>query len=244
MIQCHWSQLNVTAWSDRSSLSEGSYHLRRVAGRPPHTAGVRSCRRASTSAEIPSVKPSARSHTAGCWRSARATAPTLRHKRVVRRVAHPLQLRVARGARDAPHVGSSSLPGWRRSDEPTSTSRICGTLLTARNQATEPVTAASRRGEQPDAEALDRAARLDADFQACRAVGAARATAWSAELHHRGIVETVAGSVAASQALLAEADTISHDDLVAAIQAGDATRAAQEAGEFLDRMIASIEKAT
>ncbi len=148
------------------------------------------------------------------------------------------ELREALEMRRMLEVESARLAAIRRTDADLAHLREA---LTARNEATAPVTTATQRGEQPDAEALDRAARLDADFHA--AVVRCAGNGLVAELY-RGIVETVAGTVAASQALLAEADAISHDDLVAAIEAGDATRAAQEAGEFLDRMIASIERAT
>ncbi|TCK27258.1 FadR/GntR family transcriptional regulator [Pseudonocardia endophytica] len=85
------------------------------------------------------------------------------------------------------------------------------------------------------AETIERAARADTDFH--MAVVRCSGNALLAELY-RGVVETVAGSVATTMPDTVGTDRdVSHGGLVDAIAERDVERAAREAGEFLERLI-------
>jgi DNA-binding FadR family transcriptional regulator len=84
-------------------------------------------------------------------------------------------------------------------------------------------------------EAIERAARADTDFH--MAVVRCSGNALLAELY-RGVVETVAGSVATTMPDTVGTDRdVSHGGLVEAIADRDVERAAREAGDFLERLI-------
>ena len=108
--------------------------------------------------------------------------------------------------------------------------------LAERDVAVEAVAAATRRGDEPGPAELERAARADTDFHL--AVVRCSGNALLSELY-RGVVEAVAGSVAATMpGSVGTDDDVSHTGIVDAITDGDVERAAREAGDFLDRLIA------
>jgi DNA-binding FadR family transcriptional regulator len=108
--------------------------------------------------------------------------------------------------------------------------------LAERDVAVAGVAAITRRGDEPGAAELERAARADTDFHL--AVVHCAGNALLAELY-RGVVEAVAGSVAATMpTTVGTDDDVSHTGIVEAIADGDVERAAREAGDFLDRLIA------
>lgn len=108
--------------------------------------------------------------------------------------------------------------------------------LAERDVAVEAVAAVTRRGDEPGPAELERAARADTDFHL--AVVRCSGNALLSELY-RGVVEAVAGSVAATMpGSVGTDDDVSHTGIVDAITDGDVERAAREAGDFLDRLIA------
>lgn len=108
--------------------------------------------------------------------------------------------------------------------------------LAERDLAVAAVAERSRRGEEADPGELERAAHADTGFHL--AVVHCSGNALLGELY-RGVVEAVAGSVAATMpGSVGTDDDVSHTGIVEAIAAGDVERAAREAGDFLDRLIA------
>lgn len=108
--------------------------------------------------------------------------------------------------------------------------------LAERDVAVEAVATITRRGDEPGPAELERAARADTDFHL--AVVHCSGNGLLAALY-RGVVEAVAGSVAATMPrTVGTDDDVSHTGIVDAITDGDVERAAREAGDFLDRLIA------
>ncbi|MFE7420258.1 FadR/GntR family transcriptional regulator [Rhodococcus sp. NPDC057529] len=141
------------------------------------------------------------------------------------------ELREVLEVRRTLEVEAARLAALRRTDSDLAALRKA---LTARNQASAAISAAAERGEQPDTEALTRAARSDTDFHV--AVVRCAGNGMLEELY-RGVIETVADSVASTMPDFAGTHDFSHDSLVDAIEARDAEKASREAGDFLDWLI-------
>lgn len=108
--------------------------------------------------------------------------------------------------------------------------------LAERDVAVAAVAETTRSGAEAGAAELERAARADTDFH--RTVVHCAGNALLAELY-RGVVEAVAGSVVATMpGTVGTDDDVSHAGIVEAIADGDVERAAREADDFLDRLIA------
>ncbi|ANY06533.1 FadR/GntR family transcriptional regulator [Pseudonocardia sp. HH130630-07] len=108
--------------------------------------------------------------------------------------------------------------------------------LAERDAAVGAVADTVRRGDRPEPEQLERAAHADTDFH--RTVVGCAGNTLLTELY-RGVVEAVAGSVVATMPGTVGTDAdVSHSGIVEAIADRDVERAAREAGDFLDRLIA------
>ncbi|MEJ8278865.1 FadR/GntR family transcriptional regulator [Pseudonocardia spirodelae] len=143
------------------------------------------------------------------------------------------ELREVLEVRRTLEVEAARLAAARRTDADVAALR---TALAGRDTAVEAVAAPARRGEEPDAATLELAARADTDFHL--AVVRCAGNALLAELY-RGVVEAVAHSVVTTMpGTVGTDDDVSHAGIVEAIAAGDVERAAREAGDFLDRLIA------
>ncbi|MBC3194267.1 FadR family transcriptional regulator [Pseudonocardia sp. C8] len=143
------------------------------------------------------------------------------------------ELREVLEVRRTLEVQAARLAAARRTDDDLVELRAA---LAERDAAVAAVVAITRRGGEPAPADTERAARADADFH--RTVVRCSGNGLLTELY-RGVVEAVAGSVAATMpATVGTDDDVSHTGLVEAIADGDVERAAREAGDFLDRLIA------
>lgn len=141
------------------------------------------------------------------------------------------ELREVLEVRRTLEVEAARMAAARRSDDDLAALREAEA---ARDAAVGAVAEAARAGPA-ERELVERAARADTDFHL--AVVRCSGNALLAELY-RGVVETVAGSVATTMPDTVGTDRdVSHAGLVDAIAERDVGRAAREAGEFLDRLI-------
>lgn len=143
------------------------------------------------------------------------------------------ELREVLEVRRTLEVEAARLAAARRTDDDLAVLRAA---LAERDIAVGAVAAITHRDDEPGPAELERAARADTDFHL--AVVRCSGNALLVELY-RGVVEAVAGSVAATMSgTLGTDDDVSHTGIVDAITDGDVERAAREAGDFLDRLIA------
>ncbi|MEU9817816.1 FadR/GntR family transcriptional regulator [Pseudonocardia alni] len=144
------------------------------------------------------------------------------------------ELREVLEVRRTLEVEAARMAAARRTDADLTVLRAA---LAGRDRAVAAVAAYGRRGEEPDAADVERAARADTDFHV--AVVRCAGNGLLVELY-RGVVEAVADSVKTTMPGTAGTeDDISHTGIVEAIADGDVDRAAREAGDFLDRLIAA-----
>ncbi len=143
------------------------------------------------------------------------------------------ELREVLEVRRTLEVEAARMAATRRTDEDLAALREAETERDAAVAAV--AEAAARGGGGPGSELVERAARTDTDFHL--AVVRCSGNTLLAELY-RGVVETVAGSVATTMPDTVGTDRdVSHAGLVDAIAERDVERAAREAGEFLERLI-------
>lgn len=139
------------------------------------------------------------------------------------------ELREVLEVRRTLEVDAARMAAARRTDEDVET------LREAQRARDTAVAAVAARAGGASTELVERAARADTDFHL--AVVRCSGNTLLAELY-RGVVETVAGSVATTIPDTVGTDRdVSHAGLVDAIAAGDVERAAREAGEFLEQLI-------
>lgn len=143
------------------------------------------------------------------------------------------ELREVLEVRRTLEVEAARLAAARRTDDDLAALRAA---LAERDVAVGAVAAAARRGEEPGTAEVERAVRADTDFHL--AVVRCAGNALLVELY-RGVVEAVAHSVVTTMPGTVGTDNdVSHDGIVEAIARRDVERAAREAGDFLDRLIA------
>ncbi|MEQ3551111.1 FCD domain-containing protein [Pseudonocardia nematodicida] len=144
------------------------------------------------------------------------------------------ELREVLEVRRTLEVEAARLAATRRTDADVAALRAA---LAERDAAVaDAATVAPHEGGPAGTAAMERAARADTDFHL--AVVGCAGNGLLTELY-RGVVEAVAGSVAATMPDTVGTDRdVSHDGLVEAIADGDVERAAREAGDFLERLIA------
>lgn len=144
------------------------------------------------------------------------------------------ELREVLEVRRTLEVEAARMAAARRTDADLTVLRAA---LDERDRAVAAVAECGRRGEEPDAADVELAARADTDFHV--AVVRCAGNSLLVELY-RGVVEAVADSVKTTMPGTAGTDDdISHTGIVDAIADGDVDRAAREAGDFLDRLIAA-----
>ena len=142
------------------------------------------------------------------------------------------ELREVLEVRRTLEVEAARMAAARRTEEDLATLRGAEA---ERDAAVGAVAEAARSDAVADPELVERAARADTDFHL--AVVRCSGNALLSELY-RGVVETVAGSVATTMPDTVGTDRdVSHGGLVDAIADRDVDRAAREAGEFLERLI-------